>query len=245
MIFFPLLVVAGLLAACSSASPPPGDGAGSSVVTVTLPPVATSTEAGDESESPSAGSTGVEGDTPFAGDVDARVERFFASYRFPADGPHPFYGIVHFEFAQACLNDLGWFPTLVTSPASPPTFVGPTGLSSDLTAGYTEAIDACLGVAVDGGEVVRVDGSPEFRARLYQALLAVRDCMVEHGFAVAPPPSEQAFIAGEEYDVYSETPVGGLLVAQSDSGAPVSERDRRQYEIQETCPAWFGALDLR
>lgn len=237
-------LLAGLLAACSSASAPTGDGASSSVVTVTLPPVVTSA-AGDESASPSAGSTSVPGGTPFAGDVDARVEQFFRSYRFPPDGPHPFSGIVHFEFAQECLNDLGWFPTLVTSPAAPPTFLGPTGLPPDLAARYREAVDACLGAAADGGAVVRVDGSPEFRARLYRALLEVRDCMVEHGFAVAPPPSEQAFIAGEEYDVYSETPVGGLLAAPPVSGEPVSERDRRQYEIQETCPAWFGALDLR
>lgn len=108
---------------------------------------------------------------------------------------------------------------------------------------------ACEQEAIDVGRFFPIAPTQEFGRRVFAAFVTVHECMVEHGYPVTDPPSEETFVAqwvagGQRWHPYDATHFGGsLAVPPPDIEGGISAQASAQLELQATCPAdWATVL---
>lgn len=126
------------------------------------------------------------------------------------------------------------------------------GTVTDVASGeediFNAALNACRDVVLESGDFFILGRTDADARRVYTGYMRVHQCLVDHGYPVDDPPSEEAFVASwvdgghrDDWHPYSATPAGGPLTVIP--GGEPSETSRRQLEIQATCPAdWTAVL---
>lgn len=173
--------------------------------------------------------------TPATSPVDVDVEAIADAYAGTGMEEVPRGSLDHLEWLQYCAQEFGFTSTISTVPGQPPTMVADV---HDEQRELWMAVDrACTREAVERGWVQPVPQSDDELREEYRRLLGINDCLAELGYGTEPP-SEEAFIDGAEWNVYANTPRGGLVLVAPSAGSQFSDEMRAQLEIQETCPPW-------
>lgn len=134
---------------------------------------------------------------------------------------------------------------------------GEVGELSDTDPPFVEAVspaagavgDYCLQVAKENEWFISspFDGSDEGNRLMFEGYLGIHECLKEHGYPTAEPPSEEAFI-DEPFSLWN--PYAGFPMGGSVAGDPAVLNPQKLYqmEAQKTCgasvnDAYVDALD--
>ena len=178
---------------------------------------------------------------------EAAVVAVLDQYAFPPDGPFPTGTVEFMEWLAFCEAAFGFEKQVITQPGQIPYLYG------QVTPGQQElnfkVASACEQMAIDAGHFFPIAHTEEFGRRVFAAYVTVHECMVEHGYPVTDPPSEETFVAqwvagGQRWHPYDATPFGGsLAVPPPDIEGGISAQASAQLELQATCPAdWATVL---
>lgn len=159
------------------------------------------------------------------------------SYATPPNPPYDPNSLEAAKWLAYCAEGLGFATTISTVPGQSPTLVAK--VTAEQRDRWAVVEQECTQVAVRRGWVEAVPSTPEELRQEYQRLREVNECLDRIGYGT-DPPSEEAFVAGEEWNVYANTPLGSELAVAPSAGDKLPADVRRQLEIQEECSVWGG-----
>lgn len=177
---------------------------------------------------------------------ESAVVKVMGEYAFSPDGPHPTGTVEFMEWLAFCESAFGFEKEVVAQPGQMPYLYGQvTPSQQELN---FRVATACEQMAVAAGHFFAIAPTEEFGRRVFAAYVTVHECMMEHGYPVTDPPSEETFVAqwmagGQQWHPYEASPFGGTLaVPPPDIEGGISSQASAQLELQATCPADWGTV---
>lgn len=145
--------------------------------------------------------------------------------------------VEYFTWIAECAELLGSSMIIATSP--PAIFPKP-GFTSRRDG---EAVEACADAAADQTWFVRYpfDGSEESKSLEYRFQVEIYQCLVENDYPTVPPPSEGAFVSGDEqWNAYQA--MGGSVLHVNPLINDEAPGSSEQLEAQQLCGASLATL---